>query len=325
MTASGWFCSVRIFIFHSLSLICGGKRKGKGKKKGFAREPKVGFTCWGQMSLWSQFPGFQARSWERLSWCYCKLNELDWSGLILLFSNLSLLCFIATMYRRFFRSLHAFLWCSQWLAFDSCPWLGDLFVVGMVLSACSFGSALIVLFSLRFSWRFDLCALMPYLSVVYYCAFWAVSIALWRNYVFWPLLAEFCLWFLGCILCCAGFCVSAFMNRLDGLDSTGVLQVSWVPEVGIVTNQHFRELQSYGRWCLLYSSKYWAVLYSCCWWRWWWWRWWCIGAVFCQWFRLCQSDRGGSPGPSRCSAFQLSMINWQLQSMSASWYGLHCQ
>ena len=47
-----------------------------------------------------------------------------------------------------------------------------------------FGGVPIVSFSLRFSWRFDLCALTPYLSVVYYCAFWAVSIALQRNYVF---------------------------------------------------------------------------------------------------------------------------------------------
>ena len=89
-----------------------------------------------------------------------------------------------------------------------------------------FGGAPIVSFLLRFSWRFDLCALMPYLSIVYYCAFWAVSIAFQRNYVFWPLPAEFCLRFLECILCCTGFCVPVFMNHLDGLDSTGVSQVS---------------------------------------------------------------------------------------------------
>ena len=150
MTASGWFRSVRIFIFHSLSLVC------REKEKNSASEPKVRFTCWGQMSSWSQFPGFMVRSWERLSWCYCKLSELDWSGLILLFSNLSLLCFIATMYHGFFRSLHALLWHSQWLAFDPVSdWVICLLLAWFYLPVL-FGGAPIVSFSLRFSWRFDL-------------------------------------------------------------------------------------------------------------------------------------------------------------------------
>ena len=112
-------------------------------------------------------------------------------------------------------------WClipvHDWVVCSSLAW----FYLPILLAVCLF-----VLFSIRFSWRFDLCALMPYLSIVYYCAFWAVSIALRRNYVFWPLPAEFCLWFLGCIFCCTGFCVPVFMSHLDGLNSTGVSQVS---------------------------------------------------------------------------------------------------
>ena len=74
---------------------------------------------------------------------------------------------------------------------------------------------LFISFSLRFPWRFDLCALMPCFSFVYYCAFWAVSIALRRDYVFWPLSTEFCLWLLGCIFCCTGF-LCACLHELLG-------------------------------------------------------------------------------------------------------------
>ena len=167
------------------------------------------------------------------------------------------------MYRGFSRSLHACSWRDQWLVFDSCPWLVGLFAIGMVFLPVLLAVHLFVSFSLRFSWKFDLCVLMPCFSVVYYCAFWAVSIALRKGYVFWPLSTEFCLGLLGCIFCCTRFfCVPVFMSRLDGLDSTGVSQVSWAPEVGNVTSRHFRDLQSCGRWCLLYGSRYWAVTHA---------------------------------------------------------------
>ena len=107
----------------------------------------------------------------------------------------------------------------DWLVCSSLAWFIRLFfwLVRFFVS-----------FLLRFPWRFDLCALMLCFSIVYCYAFWVISIALRKGCVFWPLSTEYCLGLLGCILCCTGsfFCVPVFMSHLDGLDSTGVLQVS---------------------------------------------------------------------------------------------------
>ena len=242
MTASGWFCSVRICFPLSLPHL---------ERKKNASEPRVRFTCWGQMSSWSQFPGFIVRSWERLSWCYCKLNELDWSGPILLFSNLSLLCFIATMYRGFFHSLHAFSWHDQWLAFDSCPWLGGLFIVGVVLSACSFwwctycvifASVLMEVWSLCLDAVFVRCVLLCFLGCQY-CTSEKLCVPALAG---WVLLMIPWMYPLLCWILCA--CLHEPLGWPGFYWSfAGFLSA----QVGIVMNRHFRELQSYGRWCLL--------------------------------------------------------------------------
>ena len=85
---------------------------------------------------------------------------------------------------------------------------------------------LFVSFSLRFSWRFDLCALMPCFSIVYYCAFGLSVLHFGRAMCSGPGHLNFAWGSLDVYSVALDFCVPVFMSRLDGLDSTGVSQVS---------------------------------------------------------------------------------------------------
>ena len=128
--------------------------------------------------------------------------------------------------------------------------IGWFVCFGMVFSPVLLAVHLFVSFLLRFSWRFDLCALMPCFSVVYCCAFGLSVLHFRRAMCSGPGHLNFAWGSLDVYSVALDFCVLVFMSRLDGLDSTGVLQVSWVPEVGIVTSRHFRDLQNCGKWCL---------------------------------------------------------------------------
>ena len=81
---------------------------------------------------------------------------------------------------------------SDWHLIPVCDWLVCLPLAWFFTS--SFGSApfcfisALILMEIR-----SLHTLMPCFSVVYCCAFLAVSIALWKGYVFWPWSSEFLL------------------------------------------------------------------------------------------------------------------------------------
>ena len=105
----------------------------------------------------------------------------------------------------------------DWLVCSSLVWFIRLF-----FWRCAF----FVSFSLQFSWRFNLCALMLCFSVVYCCAFELSVLHFGRAVCSGPCQLNFAWGSLDIYYVALDFCVPVFMSRLDGLDSTGVLQVS---------------------------------------------------------------------------------------------------
>ena len=211
------------------------------RKKKNASEPKVRFSCWGQVSLWSQFPSFMSGRGSGYHGVIASLMSLIEVAQFYYF--LIWVCYASLQQCIAGFSVHSMHFhdvISDWRLIPVRDWVVCSLLAWFYLPVL-FGGAPIVSFLLRFSWRFDLlCLDTIFVHCVLLC-FFGLSVLHFREIMCSnPCRAEFCLWFLECILCWAGFCVPVFMNCLDGMDSTGVSQVSWAPEVGIVMNRHFR-------------------------------------------------------------------------------------